>query len=287
MKTLIYLIIAIIISLTLTSAIQKTNENTKTITLQSTIKNPGSPLLKHSAEIISSRLNLYGLKSFEINVSAEKDQLILVIPEKTDISRLEGLLTTKGNLAFYETYTHEEMTGLLGKDNRLFTILNHNQEISPEDPRAGCISIESRNLVDDYLRSATPIRNCKLVWGLKSAKSEFCLFALKTNPDGSSLLVRSDVASVKIDSVNGPETPTIKIKLKLEATSRFAEATRKNMNKSIAIVIDDYVYSWPRVRSVIEGGEVEISGNFTNKEVNYFPVIFNTEQLPVIFKLLK
>jgi len=41
------------------------------------------------------------------------------------------------------------------------------------------------------------------------------------------------------------------------------------------------------VRSVIEGGEIEVTGNFSAKEVSYFPALFNSAQLLVGFKLIK
>jgi SecD/SecF fusion protein len=98
---------------------------------------------------------------------------------------------------------------------------------------------------------------------------------------------RSDIESINIVTGKDPQDHRIQIKLKPAAISVFADATKNNLNKSIAIVIDNKVYSWPVVRNVIEGGEIEVSGSFTEKEVNYFPALFNSEQLPLNFKLLK
>jgi len=110
---------------------------------------------------------------------------------------------------------------------------------------------------------------------------------LKTDKEGNPLLMRSDIESVKIATMKDSQDTKIQIKLKPSAISVFADATKSNLNKVIAIVIDDQVYSWPVVRNVIEGGEIEVSGSFTEKEVNYFPVLFNSEQLPLSFKLLR
>ena len=79
----------------------------------------------------------------------------------------------------------------------------------------------------------------------------------------------------------------LQLKLKPVMKSVFAEATRNNLNKSIAIVIDGRVFSWPVVRSVIDKGEIEVTGSFTEGEVNYLPVIFNTEKLPATLVLNK
>jgi hypothetical protein len=41
------------------------------------------------------------------------------------------------------------------------------------------------------------------------------------------------------------------------------------------------------VLDAIEGGEIEVTGDFTEKEAKFFPVIFNTEPLPLSFKIVK
>jgi preprotein translocase subunit SecD len=287
MKSFIYLIISIVVTITLTSAVQKTSGNNKSATLQSTGINVSPVSLQQSADIISTRLKFSGIGSFEVKVSTGKGQVIVNLPDKTDISEIEGLLTSKGELAFYETYTNNEISDLLKSDNQLFKLLGHESEQVSSDPRVGCTSNENRKRIDEYLQSAKPVKNCKLFWGFDSEKSGYCLYALKTNETGRPLIVRSDVESVKIATGKDSKDPKIQIKLKPAATAIFADATKINLNKGIAIVIDDKVYSCPVVRNVIEGGEIEVTGKFTEKEVKYFPALFNSEQLPVDFKLLK
>jgi SecD/SecF fusion protein len=287
MKSFIYFIISIIISITLTSAVQQTSGGNKSVILQSVDKQIGQGSLQQSADIISSRLKSIGLSSFEVKVLTDKGQLKIILPDKTDIPEIEGLLTSKGELAFYETYTRDEIADLLKSDNQLLKMLNHDQDQKSSDPRVGCTSNENLKKTDDYLRSSPSHKNCKLFWGFESEKSGFCLFALKTSNEGKPLIVRSEVESVKIVSGKDNQNPGIQIKLKQAAIGVFANATKNNLNKAIAIVIDDRVYSWPVVRSVIEGGEIEVSGNFNAKEVNYFPALFNSAQLPVGFRLLK
>jgi SecD/SecF fusion protein len=287
MKSFLYIIISIIISFPFTSAGQQTDGGNKSVTLQTVDNHIGQSSLQQSADIISSRLKNSGISSFEVKVLTEKGQLKLILPDKTDVSEIEGLLTSKGELAFYETYTHDEITDLLKSDNQLFKMLTHVQEPKSSDPRVGCTSNDNMKKTNDYLRSSAPVKDCKLFWGFESEKSGYCLFALKTNTQGNPLLVRSDVESVKIAMGKDNQDAKIQIKLKQSAIGIFATATKNNLNKAIAIVIDDRVYSWPVVRSVIEGGEIEVTGSFSAKEVSYFPALFNSAQLPVGFKLIK
>jgi preprotein translocase subunit SecD len=287
MKSILYFVVSIIIAITLTSAVQKATESNKIITLQSAGKNVGPELLKHSADIISSRLKLYGLSSFDVKVSAEKGQIEIKVADNTEISAIEGLVTSKGELAFYETYTQSEIKDLLKQDNPLFKFLKFDKEPKSYDPRVGCTDPENKKDADEYLSTAKPVQNCKLLWHFEPGKTRYCLFALKTREDGKPLLVRSDVDSVRIATTRDTQEPKIQIRLKPAAAIVFADATKRDLKKAIAIVIDDRVYSWPVVQSVIEGGQIEVTGDFTDKEVKYFPALFNSDQLPLTFKILK
>ncbi|HEX7494726.1 MAG TPA: hypothetical protein VF346_10935 [Bacteroidales bacterium] len=287
MKSLIYFFFSIVISIILTSSGQETSLSSKNVTLQAEGNNVSSLVLQKSADIISERLKFSGIRSFEVKVSADKEQLIIVLPDKTNIPDIEVLLTSRGELVFYETYSQDEISDLLKKDNLLFKLLNRDQQQNFSDPRVGCSDIENREKTDEYLHLSRPVGNCRFFWGIESKKSEFCLFALKTNKDGSPLIVRADVESVKIATVKNSEEQKIQISLKPAVISVFADATKRNLNRSIALVIDNQVYSCPVVRNVIEGGKIEVTGKFTSKEVSNFPALFNSGQLPVSFKILK
>ena len=55
----------------------------------------------------------------------------------------------------------------------------------------------------------------------------------------------------------------VSMNMKPEAARQWARITAANLNKRVAIVLDNQVYSAPNVNSVIEGGRSQITGNFT------------------------
>jgi preprotein translocase subunit SecD len=222
MKSIYYLFITTIISLTLTSSIQETTISTKSYILQPANKNINSVLLKNSADIIAARLKYYGLESFEVTAVNEKNQIKVQLEDNIEISEIEGLLTSKGELAFYET---------AGKNN--FADL------------------------------------------------------LKNNNAGEPLLIRSDVESIISSVDKDSQTVVTQIKFRPAAITVWAEATKRNLNKSIAIVIDDKVFYTPVVRDPIENGACEITGNLSEKEVRYFLSLVNNGQLSQSFMLLR
>mgnify|MGYP000597473569 CR=1 FL=1 len=49
-----------------------------------------------------------------------------------------------------------------------------------------------------------------------------------------------------------------------DGARRWAQLTKQNIGKSIAIVLDGYVYSAPNVNNEITGGNSQITGHFTS-----------------------
>jgi SecD/SecF fusion protein len=287
MNTIINLIITSVICLTLTSAILKTSESNKIVILQTTDSKVTSQLLTQSAKIISERLKIYGLKSIDVNIIADKGQLEVQLPDNLNISEIEGLLTSKGKLAFYETLTLKEIADLLKNKNHLDQLKN-DPKTSLSDARIGCATFEDHVMVDtieNYLKSINLSSNHRLCWGLRKDKSVICLYALKTNEMGKALLLRSDVETIKSSPAKDSQAFNIEIKFKLTSSKIWATATKNNFGKPIAIVIDDKVFYTPVVKTTIENGLCEISGNLSQKEADYFLALVNNDPLPLDLNL--
>jgi|SRR5208282_1350144 len=85
------------------------------------------------------------------------------------------------------------------------------------------------------------------------------------------LIDRSDVKSAMVivnDGTYGEGRGDVMISIKFTdaGTKRFAEVTRKNIRRRLAIIVDGRLYMAPHINSEIPGGEVQISGAFTKEE---------------------
>ncbi len=94
--------------------------------------------------------------------------------------------------------------------------------------------------------------------------SIYQLVALKTS-NGKPALSGDVITSATSDyeAMNGNY---VSMNMKPEAARQWARITAANLNKPVAIVLDNQVYSSPNVNSVIEGGRSQITGNFTTDE---------------------
>ena len=63
-------------------------------------------------------------------------------------------------------------------------------------------------------------------------------------------------------------------------SKKWAKMTAKNVGKFVAVVLDDYVYTAPRVNTEIKGGRTSISGNFTVLEAQDLANVLKAGKLP-------
>lgn len=290
MKSIKLYILASFIICTLTSGSTVIQSGIRTILLKPVASNVTTAVLEQSAAIISARLKVYGIEKPDVTVIPDKGQMKVQIPDNYSLSEIEGLLTLKGDIAFYGTYNRKEVSDLLKGDNQLFRLLNSDPGITPTDSRIGCINTENAGQINAYLKNSKSPENCKLYWGFWGFNSDEtlkCLYALKTNSSGKPLLVRSDIEIIKAEQAKESQSFNILITFKKSAVGLWSEATRNNMNRAIAITIDNYVYSAPVVKTVIEKGVCEINGDMSGKAANYFLALVNNSPLPVTFNLVR
>lgn len=79
----------------------------------------------------------------------------------------------------------------------------------------------------------------------------------------------------------------VSLKFSGEGAELFEEATSANINKQIAIVLDDVVISAPVVNQRIAGGEAQITGRFTTAEANRLAIMLRAGALPVAVEILE
>ncbi len=103
----------------------------------------------------------------------------------------------------------------------------------------------------------------------------------KTNLGGNDL----KQARVGFDQNNG--RPVVELSFTAEGSKKFAEITKKNIGKPVAIVLDDIVIEAPRVEGPITQGTAVISGGFTTQTAKQLAVQLNAGALPVELSILE
>lgn len=106
-------------------------------------------------------------------------------------------------------------------------------------------------------------------------------YPLKTDLAGSEI----SYTSVGFDSNTG--NPQVQLDFTKEGGEKFAEITKRNVDKKVAIVLDDVVLEAPRVNQPILEGRAVITGGFTTDSAKALSTQLNAGALPVPLVLLQ
>jgi protein-export membrane protein SecD len=99
-------------------------------------------------------------------------------------------------------------------------------------------------------------------------------------------LTGTDVAKAKVDYYDAnyddprkANKPYVSLDLRREGARKFERVTGENVQKRLAIVLDDVVYSAPMIQERIPGGQAQISGSFTTQEASELAILLNSRNL--------
>ena len=246
--------------------------------------------------VFRNRIDKFGVVSPNIQKLQDKrGQILLELPGVKEPEQMTRILQSSANLEFYEVYNIAEIGGQLQElatayaaanpgTKNLTELLSHGQM----GPRTGLVAREDTAAVNAIINSDMARRilpsNLNLRWensateeeqlnkqgkpimkknGKPLTKAYFGLIALKGEPQLEGDAVVS--ASSEFDKMKGS---VVNMTMSDKGARDWANITKDNLGRSIAIVLDDNVYSYPTVHSQITGGSSEITGNFTPEEAN-------------------
>ena len=139
-----------------------------------------------------------------------------------------------------------------------------------ETPYIGMVASKDTSLLNSYINN--PIftsllgNNVKLMYGIEQkAKtgSFFEVYAVEKVNGSDKAPLEGDGVAEASQGYDEKGMPSIKMQMTPTGSRTWANLTEKNDKRYVAISLDDIVYSSPRVNGKIEGGNTEISGNFT------------------------
>ena len=146
-------------------------------------------------------------------------------------------------------------------------------------------------IYSDIARQVLP-SDLKLVWSAKPVDFDktgtiYELHAIKvTEPSGRAPL-EGNVITTARDGFTQMGQPCVTMQMNSDGARRWAQLTKANIGRAIAIVLDGTVYSAPRVNSEISGGNSEITGNFTIEETKDLANTLNSGKMPAPTRIVQ
>ncbi|MEJ8750598.1 protein translocase subunit SecDF [Phocaeicola sp. ICN-14070] len=231
-----------------------------------------------------------------LNVDAPADSAMVeadttAVAEASAVSAKDSLAAAlKGETATASNTNIEE----LKKEHPLLAVLQLNQS------GVGCIvgyadykdtADVNRILNMKAVKEVMP-RDLKLMWGVKASDMDktgriFELYAIKSTERNGRAPLEGDVVTDAKDEYDQFNKPCVSMSMNTEGSRRWAALTKKNIGKEIAIVLDGYVYSAPRVNSEITGGNSQITGNFTPEVTKDLANVLKSGKMPAPARIVQ
>src|SRR5690606_13777377 len=115
----------------------------------------------------------------------------------------------------------------------------------------------------------------------------FDLYAIKTVPGSDKAKLEGEGVEMSAADYDQSGRPAIKMTMTPTGSRVWAKLTGDNVGRPIAIVLDDIVYSAPNVNGAIEGGNSEISGNFTVEEAQDLASVLKIGKIDAPAKIIQ
>lgn len=131
-------------------------------------------------------------------------------------------------------------------------------------------------------------RNIKFLWHVKPMKDteQLQLFAIKL-PRGGQASLTGEVVTDARQSIDERAQPAVNMNMSPIGAKQWKKMTGENVNRRLAVVLDDYVYTAPNVGGEIANGSTEISGNFTVEEAEDLANILKAGSLPAPTRIVE
>ena len=130
----------------------------------------------------------------------------------------------------------------------------------------------------------------KLLWSAKpvdGTKNIYELHALKVTSTSGRAPLEGDVITDAKDEFDNFGRPCVSMSMNNEGARLWAQLTKQNVGKAIAIVLDGVVYSAPRVNGEISGGNSQISGNFTIEDTKDLANTLKSGRMPAPARIVQ
>ncbi|MBR1712244.1 MAG: protein translocase subunit SecDF [Alloprevotella sp.] len=269
--------------------------------------------VSNAYQVVRNRVDQFGVAQPNIQILRGRGQIGQIMVEMPGIKepeRIRKLLQGSANLEFWETYNVNEIQGAIAALNqvgqpaaqadttavadttktqvaaapaegKLFS-----QMLMPADPQGWVVgyalpkdTAAINAIINSDAAQVKLPKDLRLRWSVKPENGHaFALYSLKAM-NGQPAMQGAVIDDAK-DDFNQMHQPIVTMAMTSDGSREWANLTKKNIGRGVAIVLDDAVYSAPRVNSEINGGHSEISGHFTVDDTRDLSNVLKSGKMP-------
>ena len=309
--------------------VDELNKNSSNADVVSFLRNKVASSMDGVEQIMSKRINQFGVAQPNIQKDATNNRLYIELPGVQDEATVAEKLQSTANLQFFETYTFDQISAQLNEADQLSrqneiieieedTLAMQGDSIAQKDTsaktavkpqtfnpnqkglmdylekgsfsRIGFVDMKDKLKVDAILKRNDIQRvfpeDLKFMWSAdledqagKKGKA-YVLYAVIVPPSGKADVGGKDIRNATTGRNQEGTQTVVNVEMTVEGSDKWAEMTSRNINKQIAISMDDLIYSAPNVVNAIRDGRTEITGNFTVQSAKDLAGLLNGGALP-------
>tara|TARA_B110000971_G_C20038124_1_gene515726 strand:- start:1338 stop:4178 length:2841 start_codon:yes stop_codon:yes gene_type:complete len=276
--------------------------------------------------VLRARIDKFGVVQPNIQQLEQEGRILVELPGVKDHERVKRLLQSTAQLEFWETTNVQELQVFLANANAVITAEKEVEEplafevdslnldslnsgtgnpfyelmgvqyafgarlgVVSEEDTAKVNAIMSRPDIRGLLTG--DLRNTKFLWSAKPLEVDgeevgLEYVAIKSNRDDAPQL-GGDVIVDANSQIDPTGSVNVSMRMNAEGAKKWKKLTENNIDRQVAIVLDNYVYSFPTVNDVIPNGSSSISGNFTVEEAEDLSNILKAGKLPAPAKIIQ
>lgn len=257
-----------------------------------TFTNPEAFKYLSDANTILAKANAAGNTKTEVDTNSTD-----TTKTSSALAGLSGTKTSTDTNATASADSTQKKIEDFTKENPLFAVLRPNADekgmLAERGSICGMASIRDTAKVNALLarpevRSSLP-NNIKFLWESKAIGDNgdvVMLHAVKTAMNGGAQLEGDKVIDARRDVGQSGEIE-VSMTMNADGARIWKNLTKANIGRSIAIVLDDLVYSSPNVQNEIPNGRSSINGNFTSEEAGDLANILKAGKLPAPTRIVE
>lgn len=229
-----------------------------------------------------------------MSTSAETEEVEEVAEEKAPVAG--GIEALKDSVATVGASLAEQ-EAQMRKQNPLFSRLMPNVSQNGQVGRGPAVGIAAtadtaevnKMLAMPQVKEMLP-SNVVFKWSVKAVDEKdkfYQLVALKATNGGNPTLEGDVITDARDDFDRTTNNAVVSMNMNTEGAKIWAQLTRENIGRCVAIVLDDQVYSFPVVNTEITGGSSQISGDFTPEEAKDLANVLKSGKMSASVKIVQ
>ncbi|MGV8915740.1 MAG: protein translocase subunit SecD [Kaistella sp.] len=259
-------------------------------------------------EVIRTRIDKMGVTQPNVQRVPGTGRISVEMPGIKDIDRVKKMLQTSAKLQFWEVQQPQEILPYFEQLNAVIALkgdslgipkttnfVNLMQLGSLRSNGVGNIKLSDTAVVNKILNSdiakklrPNNIKYSQFVWGYKpeaNDENNLVLYAIRGNINQKAPVD----GAVESARVNYDELGRVVVDMQMDSQGSrdWKTLTAKNVNKPVAVTLDNVVYTAPNVVNEIPNGRTQISGNFSQQEAQDLVDVLGAGKLPASAKIVQ